>query len=210
MRRLALLLFAGLMASSAASRAQPLPPDPDPAAVEVARIMIASIPRPRVHVSSDAEEERRIEESLLSALAPERPCDRNNGECRAAAQAIARQFAPAVTRRDRELGERMMAYALMDALRPDQLGRLAATLRTEDGRLFIQAWNSLWTGRAPQRQDEIDCRARERLPNPYAEARILFRQRTAHLPRTREAPPVMVPLIVPPMSTSSCSRGEAQ
>lgn len=204
MKGLALLLLS-IAAFSSAGRAQPLPPDPDPAAVEVARIMIASIPHPRARVSGDAEEERRIEETLLSVLTPERPCDRNNEECRAAAQAIARQFAPAASRRGREVRERITAYALMDVLRPDQLGRLAASLRTEEGRLFIEAWNSLWNGRAPQRQDEIECRARERGPNPDADARALFRQRTAHLPRTREAPPLMVPSVPPP----SCSQGEA-
>lgn len=203
MRGLALLLLAGVAASASAGRAQPLPSDPDPAAIEVARIMIASIPRRPV--ASDTEAERGIEGALLSVLASEPPCDRNNAECRAAAQAIARQFAPAVSRRDRELRERMMAYALMDSLRPDQLGRLAATLRTEEGRLFIEAWTSLLTGRAPRRQDEIECRAHERLPNPYAEAHILFRQRTAHLPRTRQAPSLIVPPAPPP---SSCSRGE--
>lgn len=199
--RTALLRLAGAaLLPLHASPAQP--PAPDPAALELARVFLGFFPQPSA--PSEADEERRVEEMLLSPLNRDAPCDRNDAECRAAAQAVARIYAPQGRRAAREHDERRLAFLFADGLSPDQLGRLAAHLRTEEGRLFLDAWRTMLTPISPQRRREIECRLSRTGPRPYDEARALFRQRTAHLPRTRETPPLMLP----PAPAPPCSSGE--
>lgn len=195
--RLFLLCAASLLPWTAAG-AQPLPADPDPTALEVARLILAATPI--VVRSVDVPlEERTLEFSLLYVRADDRPCDRANPECLAAARSVAREFAPLMNHDGQRFRERVLAYNLADRLRPEQLRSMAAFFRSADGRTFIEAWRMLW-GAPPsrERREEIERQANDGRPSPYREAVRRFRELTAHLPRAPEPPrPVAPP--PPPM-----------
>lgn len=191
--RLFLLCAASLLPWTAAG-AQPLAPDPDPAALEVARLILAATPI-AVRPVDVALEERTLEFSLLYVRADYRPCDRANPECQAAARSVAREFAPLMNQGGERLRERILAYQLADRLRPEQLRGMGAFFRTADGRAFVEAWRTLWQAPAPsrERREEIERQAQVGQPSPYRDAVRRFRDLTAHLPRTQEAPPASGP-----------------
>ena len=191
-RSRALPLFAAALLSGASAAAQPsVAADPDPAAVEVARLLLTALPRAQ---STDAEvtrEQQRLEETFLNVRYPD-ACDRTNADCLAAARAVAREYAPAIVRRLQMQRERELAYGLMGRLSPEQLARLATFFRSADGHVFADAWGALWRPASPEQRRVIECRAQAGLPEPWAEARRSFRERTASLPRTQEKPPAIV------------------
>ncbi len=194
MRGRILLLYAASLLPWTAADAQPLPADPDPAALEVARRIIATTPIVTRPVNAE-QQARELEWMLLSPGAIGRSCDRANPECLAAARAVAREFAPRMGARADRRRERILAYQLADRLRPEQLRRMAAFFRSEDGRAFVEAWQMLWRTPPPsrERQREIEQQASAGEPDPWRDATRRFQERTAHLPRSREAPPVVMP-----------------
>lgn len=195
--RFFLLCAASLLPWTAAG-AQPLPPDPDPAALEVARLILAATPI-AIPSADVALEERTLEFSLLYVRPDYRPCDRANPECQAAARSVAREFAPLMNRGGQRLRERILAYQLADRLRPEQLRGMAAFFGSADGRAFVEAWRTLWA--APpsrERREEIERRAHAGQPEPYRDAIRRFRELTAHLPRAQESPRPIAPP-APPM-----------
>lgn len=197
-RRLAFAILAGL-ALPLAGVAAPLTPEPAPAALDIARALFDLIAP-----SSEPEravQEMSVEEGLLNPLDSEPACDGSNAECRAAARSVARLYAPEVWRLDRERRIRFFAYMLQDKMSPDQLSRVAAHLGTDEGRLFLEAWRTIFPGSGPSpRWREIEAHLAATMPSAMSDARALFRRRTAHLPRTREPPPAMMPQTPPPSS----------
>lgn len=200
-RRPAFAILAGL-ALPFAAMAAPLTPEPAPAALEIARALfdlLAPSRRP-----ARAVEEMSIEEGLLNGLDSEPACDASNAECRAAARAVARLHAPEVRRLDEERRIRFVAYMLQDRMSPDQLRRLAAHLGTDEGRLFLEAWRTVFSGAgASPRWREIEAHLAATMPSAMRDAHAAFRRRTAHLPRRREPPMPMTPQTPMPSPTPS-------
>lgn len=203
-RRLATLILAAVAPAAAAWAQTPLPapgqpplPEPNAEALELARL-IAAWAQGRAALREGMREEL-IVERLLDSFGPDRPCDGGNAECRAAAVAIAREFAPIMRQRERDMIERMFAYSLADILRPEQIRRMTVYLRTEDGRQFLEAWVTLHgSGESPrsrERLQQVERQVTASLPDPYFAAEALFRQRTARLPRAPDPP---VPRVSPP------------
>jgi hypothetical protein len=205
-RRLAFAILAGL-ALPLPSLAAPLTREPAPAALEIARTLFDLL-GPRLDPDIARREQRMVEQSmeedLLAPLESEPPCDRSTAECRAAARAVAGVYAPEALRLDRERRVLFFAYLLQDSMSPDQLSRVAAHLGTDEGRLFVEAWRTILPGTPSPRWREIEAHLVATMPSASLDARALFRRRTAHLPRTREAPSVMMPQTPPP----STPRGE--
>jgi hypothetical protein len=209
--RLAFAILAGV-ALPLPGMAAPLTPEPAPAALEIARALFDML-SPR-REPERAVEEMSIEEGLLNGLDSEPACDASNAECRAAARSVARLYAPEVHRLDRERRIRFFAYLLQDRMSPDQLVRVAAHLGTDEGRLFLEAWSTVFSGDGPSpRWREIEAHLAATMPSAMRDAHALFRRRTAHLPRTREPPPAMMPQtpspMPSPMPSPSSPRGEA-
>lgn len=174
--RLAALLFALLPLSAAPAQ----PAAPDPAALDLARILLAH----DESLYDDADVVRfqaRIERDLATL---EGGCDPFSSECRGAATIVAREYAPAFRQSERARSEQIMAWLLADSLRGEEMARIAAFLRGEEGARFLDALTRL---RQPERTQERR-RALERglargPSDPLTAARALFRQRTRNLPR---------------------------
>ena len=175
--RLSAVLIAGALILPAAS-AQAPSAAPDPAALDLARLLMnrdqslyddADLTRFRV----------RIETALLES---EGGCNPSSSECQAAAAAVAAQFAPALRQTQRERSERLTAALLARRMGPEEMAHVAAWLRSDEGRHFIDAWGAL--------RDPDSVRERRELRDPAQSApaimnpaRALFRQRSRNLPQ---------------------------
>ena len=178
--RLATLLIAGALILPAAS-AQPPSAAPDPAALDLARLLMS-----RDQSLYDDADLGRFRSRLTNALlASEGSCNPSTSECQAAAAEIAAQYAPALRRTARERSERLTAWLLADSLRADEMARMVLYLRGEEGGHFLDA-----LGGAPRarRRPAAPPRAAAQ-PGPEAlrirsiAARALFRQRSRNLPQ---------------------------
>jgi len=174
MRRLAIALAAVALPLTAAA-AQP--PALDPAALELARFLMARDPS----LYDDADLGRfqaRVQQDLLA----QNYCNAFLSECQSQAIVVARQFAPAYRISQRERSERITAYLLADALRPEELRHVLQYVRSDEGGHFLTAMASLRDSDASQHRRRELQRMLERAPgDPLAEARALFRQRTRNL-----------------------------
>ena len=177
-RLAALFIAAALMPWSAASAQAPAAPDP--AALDLARVLMARDPS----LYDDADIVRfqaRIERALTGA---NDGCDPFHSECRAAAADVAREFAPAYRAAERARTERITAFLLADMLRPDEMARIAQYLRSAEGGRFLNAWALLRDrDRSRQRRRELERQLDRTVPDALAAARARFRQRTRNLPR---------------------------
>jgi hypothetical protein len=177
--RLVTALIAGALTLPAAS-AQTPSAAPDPAALELARLLMS-----RDESLYDDADLGRFRSRILNALlGMEGTCNARMSECQAAAAEIAAQYAPVLRRTARERSERLTAASLAATLRPEEMARIAAWLRGDEGRHFLDAWGSL--------HDPDHIRDRRRLvegdlaqsaPEIYNPARALFRQRSRNLPQ---------------------------
>jgi hypothetical protein len=125
MGRLAAFVLAFALPLTAAA-AQPAP---DPAALELARLLMTR----DESLYGDGDQGRarqQIQEALLTAPGG---CNPFLEECQAAASAVAREFAPAYRQSERARAERITAYLLADALRPEEMARIARYLSGEEG-----------------------------------------------------------------------------
>jgi len=175
--RLVPLLVAGALILPAAS-AQPPSAATDPAALDLARLLMSR----DQSLYDDADLGRfrvRIANALLGT---EGTCSPANTECQAAAAEIAAQFAPALRQTQRERSERLTAALLARRMGPEEMAHVAAWLRSDEGRHFIDAWGSL--------RDPDSVRERHELRDPAQSApaimnpaRALFRQRSRNLPQ---------------------------
>lgn len=175
---LALLLAAALPLSAAPAQ----PAAPDPAALDLARVLMAR----DESLYADADLGRfqaRIENGLLAS---EGACNSFVPACRSAAAAVAREFAPAVRRSERERTERITALLLADALRPDEMARIAQYARSEEGGRFLAALALLRPDRSERRRRELERSLDRARGDMLAAARARFRQATRNLP---SAPP---------------------
>jgi hypothetical protein len=175
-RRLALLLVAGF----ALPRAALAQPALDPAALDLARVLLSR--DETLYDDGDLRPfQARIENRLLAS---EGACNAFVPECRAAATQVAREYAPAYRRLERERTERITAYLLADTLRPDEMVRIGQYLRGDEGRRFLDALALLREPeRTEQRRRELERSLARTGGDTLAAARASFRQRTRNLAR---------------------------
>jgi len=177
-RRLAFLFIAGIALPLSSASAQ-RPPPLDPAALDLARVLLSR--DEGLYGDGDLRRfQARLENSLLAS---DGACNPFVAECRAAATVVAREFAPAYRQSEREKLERITAYLLADSLRPDEMARSAQYLRTEEGRRFLDAVTLLRdSGRTERRRRELETMLGRANTDGLAAARARFRQRTRNLP----------------------------
>lgn len=178
--RLAALLIAAALILPAAASAQRPPAAPDPAALDLARLLMSR----DATLYDDADLGRFRSRILNALLGTEGTCNARSSECQPAAAEIANQYAPALRRTARERSERLTAQSLAATLRPEEMANIAAWLRGGEGRHFLEAWSAL--------RDPDHIRDRRRLlesdlatsaPEIFNPARALFRQRSRNLPQ---------------------------
>jgi hypothetical protein len=174
--RLAALLIALLPLSAVPAQ----PAAPAPAALDLARLLLAR----DESLYQDADLVRfqaRIERDLATL---EGGCDSFSSDCRGAATIVAREYAPAFRLAERERTERITALLLAESLRPEEMTRIILYVRGDEGGRFLDALTRLrdpaWTG--PRRRALERSLARG-ASDPLTAARALFRQRTRNLPR---------------------------
>jgi hypothetical protein len=174
--RRALGFALGLALPVTAAMAQP--PAPDPAALDLARLLMAR--DETLYDDSDLNRfQARIENSLLAS---EGACNAFVPACRSAATAVAREFAPVVRRAERARSERITAFLLADSLRPDEMVRIAQYVRSDEGGRFLAALALLRQGDRTERRRELERSLARTDADWLAAARARFRQNTRNLP----------------------------
>lgn len=148
--RLAAFLIACIVLPLTAAPAQQAP---DPAALELARILMTR----DESLYADADEggpRQQLQEALLASPGA---CNPYLNECQAAAAAVAREFAPGFRQNERARAERITAYLLADTLRPEEMARMAQYLRGPDGGKLLGALALLrQPDRTERRRRELD------------------------------------------------------
>lgn len=176
-RGLAALLIAGLALLPAAAPAQP---PLDPAALELARVLLSR--DETLYGDADLTRFQARIENLL--LAQEGACNAFQPACRAAATLVAREHAPAYRLAERARTERITAYLLADTLRPEEMVRIAQYLRGDEGRRLLDALALLREpDRTERRRRELERSLARASPDALGSARASFRQRTRNLAR---------------------------
>ena len=181
--RLAALLIAGALLLPAAAAAQPSSAAADPAALDLARLLMSR--DQSLYDDADLGRYRaRIESTLLGMAGT---CDSRAPECHAAASQIAARLAPIHRQHVRERSERLTAAALAARMRTDEMSRVSAWLRSDEGRHFLHAWAAL---RDPdsmrERRRALEGDLAESDPPVFNTAIALFRRQSRGLP---QAPP---------------------
>jgi hypothetical protein len=177
--RLVPLLLAGALALPAAAASQPPAAPADPAALDLARLIMGRDPS----LYEDADLSRFRARLANALLGSEGTCNPRLTECQAAADAVAAQFAPALRRVQRERSEQLTASLVGHSLRPDEVAHVSAWLRSDEGRRFLELWTAL---RDPDRSAERRLLSGDldRLAaDVIGPARALFRQRSRDLPQ---------------------------
>lgn len=174
--RLAVLAVAGLFVPLAAL-AQPAP---DPAALELARILMAR----DESLYSDGDQGRARQQIQEALLASPGACNPYLDECQAAASVVAREFAPNFRQSERVRAERITAYLLADTLRPEEMARIARYLSGEEGGKLLGALALLrQPERTERRRRELDRLVPRTGLGSLDAARARFRHLTRNTPR---------------------------
>jgi hypothetical protein len=176
--RLACLLIAGAFLLSPASAQRPAAAAVDPAALDLARLLMSR--DPTLYDDADLGRFRsRLQNALLGSPGA---CSPSNTQCQALAGQIAAQYAPALRQAQRDRSEQLTAATLARTMSAEEMAHVAAWLRSDEGRHFIDAWGSL--------RDADHVRERRELRDPaqsapaiFNPARALFRQRSVNLPQ---------------------------
>jgi hypothetical protein len=177
--RLAALAVAGL-ALPLTAMAQPAPPAPGPAALELARILMTR----DESLYGDGDQGRARQQIQEALLASPDACNPYLDECQAAAAAVAREFAPNFRQSERVRAERITAYLLADTLGPEEMARIAQYLRGADGDKLLGALALLRQGdRTQRRRRELDRLVPRTGLGSLDAARARFRHLTRNTPR---------------------------
>ena len=176
--RFALVLIAGALVVPTAMAQPPSAAAADPAALDLARLMMSRDPS----LYDDADLGRFRSRLQTALLGSEGACAPSNSECQLLAGQIAAQYAPALRQAQRDRSERLTAATLARTMSVEEMIHVAAWLRSEEGRHFIDAWGAL--------RDSDHVRERRELRDPaqsapaiFNPARALFRQRSVNLPQ---------------------------
>jgi hypothetical protein len=176
--RLALFLIAVALTGSAAA-AQSRAAAPDPAALDLARLLMQRDPS----LYDDADLGRFRARIVAALLATEGSCDPSNTECQGAAAVVAAQYAPQLRQSHRETTERLVAADLAARIPADEMARIAGWLRSGEGTRFLEAWEALRDPRALRRRRETQGDLARSAPAIFIPARTLFRQRIVNIPK---------------------------
>lgn len=174
-RYLAAFLLFGCMAAPAAAQ-----PPLDPAALELARVLMAQ--DPTLYGDNDLGSVRgRVEQILLGEPGA---CNPSLTDCRSAAQAAVQQYAPAFLQEERARQERINAYLLADTLRPGEMAHFAQYLQSPEGQRLTLALGLLRDNdRTGRRRRELErMLARTLPPVAIAQARAAFRRLSRNIP----------------------------
>ncbi|HVQ09879.1 MAG TPA: hypothetical protein VMS43_15740 [Allosphingosinicella sp.] len=174
------LIFVALAAIALPLTAAPAQPAPDPAALELARILMTR----DESLYADADEggpRQQLQEALLASPGA---CNAYLNECQAAAAAVAREFAPSFRRNERLRAEQITAYLLADTLRPAEMARMAQYLRGDDGGKLLGALALLrQPERTERRRRELDRLVPRTGLGSLDAALARFRHLTRNIPR---------------------------
>lgn len=169
------ILLAALMASAAF--AQPVEPS-----LDLARLLMQRDET----LYDDADGGRLVNQLREALLATPGGCNPFLADCRAAAEAVARRYAPDFRTAERARAETVMARWIAARMSGEEAARVAALLRSADGDRLLAL---LGAARAPR---EVERRRRELqrtdadINAPLADARRVFANDTRDIPR---APP---------------------
>lgn len=176
-RGIALLVGAAILPVGPAP-AQPA--SPDPAALELARLLMTRDET----LYDDAGTSRllaRLENRLLESPGA---CSPSSADCRDAAHAVAQEFAPAYRQSQRARTELITAYLIADRLQPEQARRTVQYLRGEEGGRLLDMLAALRRPEATERRRrELDRIVARTAPDAFPAAHARFLQRTRYLPR---------------------------
>jgi hypothetical protein len=177
--RLATFLIAMTLIAPAAS-AQTSAARPDPAAFDLAHLLMQR--DETLYDDADLVRFRaRIEAALLAS---EGSCDPRNSECLAAAREVADQYAPALRENHRGRSEGLVAATLAATLRLEEMIRIAAWLRSDEGGHFLAAWASLRDPElARQRRRALQGDLARTATGIFNTARASFGQRIRNIPQ---------------------------
>ena len=165
---LAAFLLFGAMASPAAAQ-----PPLDPAALDLARVLMSQ--DPALYGDADLGSVRgRVEQMLLGEPGA---CNPTLSDCRMAAAAAVEHFAPAFLQEERARQERINAWLLADALRPEEMAHFAQYLRSAEGTRLVMALGLLHDNdRTGRRRRELERQLARTVPAAIAQARAEFRR----------------------------------
>jgi hypothetical protein len=177
-------MIKGLAAFAIAAIALPLTAAaqraPDPAALDLARILMTR----DESLYGDADQggpRSQIREALLASPGA---CNQYLNECQAAAAAVAREFAPSFRQGERARAEQITAFLLADALRPEEMARIAQFLRGQDGGRMLEALALLrQPERTERRRRELESIVPRSGLGSLDAALARFRQLTRNVPR---------------------------
>lgn len=176
-----LLALAALTAAAAGAAPAAAQPPLDPAALDLARVLMA-----RDQTLYDDADTSRLQSRIENLLLAEPgACNAFVPACRAAATAAAQQYAPAFREQERSRRERITAYLLSDMLRPEEMARFAQFLRGEEGGRLLAAVAMLRQDddRVQRRRRELERMLERTMPGAFADARADFRRRSRNIPR---------------------------
>lgn len=174
----AISLLAVLIASSPLP-AQPAPPDP--ATLELGRLLMAR--DERLYDDADTGTMRvQLQERLLAIP---NGCAATSSECQSAAAEVALEFAPAFREAERGRRELITAHLIADRLSPEQARHALAYLRSDEGTRLFELLDLLRRPAATARRRRELERVVQRAgaPDVFPAARTRFLVRTRHLPR---------------------------
>ena len=194
---IAVALVAGAAPLPAPGGAPPPPPPPSRSALALAEAVVG----PTDPKSLEEIADRLIADILGARLASRGPgCDQRLPACRAAAEAIARESAPAFAAQARRQRVRVMAFVFDARMMPEAIERSVTFLDTKAGRGFASAVADLSDGRRlpePLRTQIFELSMSGAMPEDVSVATLAGRlhDRTRDLPRG-------APLIAPPPPVS--------
>lgn len=175
--RLAAFVIAAIVLPPTAALAQPAP---DPAALDLARILMTR----DESLYGDGDQGRTRQQIQEALLASPGACNPYVNECQAAAAAVAREFAPNFRQAERARAERITAYLLADSLRPEEMARIVLYLRGADGGRLLDAVALLrQPERTERRRRELDRIVARSGPGSLDAALARFRQLTRYVAR---------------------------
>jgi hypothetical protein len=172
-------ILLGLLIGSAAGAQPPTPSEPG---LDLARLLMQRDET----LYDDADGGRLVGQLREALLATPGGCNPFLADCRAAAEAVARRYAPDFRTAERARAEAIMARWIAARMSGEEAARVAALLRSADGERLLALLGALRAPREIERRRRELARGDVDINRPLAEARRVFANDTRGIPR---APP---------------------